>query len=146
MGSLQTWSSNEFFSAAVLKQRKKASVKNPNTEADPVPFALFWKDFQQSPTGDADGVWSFSKFKKEDNFDQRMPFQQLPWISSLFHSVFQHKKVCFHSETTRTLYGLPKCRLLECQANFSKICLLCFIKAVKNNKLGSVKNSRDFER
>jgi hypothetical protein len=37
-----TWSSNEFFSAAVLKQRKKASVKNPNTEADPVPFALFW--------------------------------------------------------------------------------------------------------
>jgi hypothetical protein len=43
----KTWSSNEFFSAAVLKQRKKASVKNPNTEADPVPFALFWKDFQQ---------------------------------------------------------------------------------------------------
>jgi hypothetical protein len=41
MGSLQTWSSNEFFSAAVLKQRKKGSVKNPNTEAGPVPFALF---------------------------------------------------------------------------------------------------------
>jgi hypothetical protein len=45
MGSLQTWSSNEFFSAAVLKQRKKASVKNPNTEADPVPLALFWSEF-----------------------------------------------------------------------------------------------------
>ena len=41
MGSLQTWSSNEFFSAAVLKQRKRASVKNSNTEAGPVPFALF---------------------------------------------------------------------------------------------------------
>jgi hypothetical protein len=41
----KTWSSNEFFSAAVLKQRKKASVKNPNTEADPVPFALFWSEF-----------------------------------------------------------------------------------------------------
>jgi len=49
----KTWSSNEFFSAAVLKQRKKASVKNPNTEADPVPFALFWSEFLQSPTGDA---------------------------------------------------------------------------------------------
>jgi hypothetical protein len=45
MGSLQTWSSNEFFSAAVLKQRKKASVKNPNTETDLVPFALFWSEF-----------------------------------------------------------------------------------------------------
>jgi hypothetical protein len=41
----KTWSSNEFFSAAVLKQRKKASVKNPNTEAGPVPFALFWSEF-----------------------------------------------------------------------------------------------------
>jgi len=41
----KTWSSNEFFSAAVLKQRKKASVKNPNTKADPVPFALFWSEF-----------------------------------------------------------------------------------------------------
>jgi len=37
----KTWSSNEFFSAAVLKQRKRASVKNSNTEAGPVPFALF---------------------------------------------------------------------------------------------------------
>jgi hypothetical protein len=25
-----------------LNKGKKASVKNPNTEADPVPFALFW--------------------------------------------------------------------------------------------------------
>ena len=41
----KTWSSNEFFSAAVLKQRKKASVKNPNTVADPVPLALFWSEF-----------------------------------------------------------------------------------------------------
>ena len=36
-----------------LNKRKKASVKNPNTEADPVPFALFWSEFFQSPTGDA---------------------------------------------------------------------------------------------
>ena len=36
-----------------LNKRKKASVKNPNTEADPVPFALFWSEFLQSPTGDA---------------------------------------------------------------------------------------------
>jgi hypothetical protein len=40
----KTWSSNEFFSAAVLKQKKKASIKNPNTEAVPVPFALFWSE------------------------------------------------------------------------------------------------------
>jgi hypothetical protein len=36
-----------------LNKGKKASVKNPNTEADPVPFALFWSEFLQSPTGDA---------------------------------------------------------------------------------------------
>ncbi len=28
-----------------LNKGKKASVKNPNTEADPVPFALFWSEF-----------------------------------------------------------------------------------------------------
>jgi hypothetical protein len=36
-----------------LNKGKKASVKNPNTEADPVPFALFWSEFLQSTTGDA---------------------------------------------------------------------------------------------
>jgi hypothetical protein len=36
----KTWSSNKFFSAAVLKQRKKATVKNPNEEVNPVPLAL----------------------------------------------------------------------------------------------------------
>jgi hypothetical protein len=30
-----------------VNKGKKASVKNPNTEADPVPFALFWSEFLQ---------------------------------------------------------------------------------------------------
>jgi hypothetical protein len=63
-----------------------------------------------------------------------------------FSHGFQHKKVYFHSETTRTPFGLPKRNLQECRANFSEIRLLCFFKAVKNNKLGSVKNSRDIIR
>ncbi len=49
----------------------------------------------------------------------------------LFFTRFSTQKVYFHCETTRTQFGLPKRRLIECWANFSKICLLCFIKAVK---------------
>jgi hypothetical protein len=75
-----------------------------------------------------------------------MPFQRLPWISSLFHTVFQHKKFTF---TARPLAHRSACQSAgkyECRADFSRIRLLCFIKAVKNNKLGSVKNSRGFTR
>jgi hypothetical protein len=41
MGSLQTWSSNEFFSAAVLKQRKRARLKIQTPKWVRYLFALF---------------------------------------------------------------------------------------------------------
>jgi hypothetical protein len=55
-----------------------------------------------------------------------------------FSHGFQHKKFDFHSETTRTPFGLPTRNLYECRADFSKVRLLCFFKSGKNNKLGSV--------
>jgi hypothetical protein len=71
-------------------------------------------------------------------------FSTAPMDFFAFSHGFSTQKVYFHSKTTRTPFGLPKRKLLECRANFSKFRLLSFIKAVKNNKLGSVKNSRDF--
>jgi hypothetical protein len=56
-----------------------------------------------------------------------------------FSHGFQHKKFDFHSETTRTPFGLPMRNLYECRADFSKVRLLCFIKSGKNNKLSSAK-------
>jgi hypothetical protein len=113
-----------------LNKGKKASVKNPNTEADPVPFALFLSEFQQSPTGDAEGVWSFFKVQKEAILTN-VCFSTAPMDFFAFSHGFQLKKLNFHSETTRTPFGLPTRNLHECRANFSKIRLLCFVKAVK---------------
>jgi hypothetical protein len=48
-----------------------------------------------------------------------------------FSHGFQRKKFDFHSGTTCTPFGLPTRNLHECRADFSKICLLCFFKAVK---------------
>ena len=48
-----------------------------------------------------------------------------------FFTRFSTQKIYFHSETTRTPFGLPKRNLHECRADFSKIRLLCFFKAVK---------------
>jgi hypothetical protein len=47
-----------------LNKGKKASVKNPNTEADPVPFALFRSEFFSPPLGTQRAFGGFSKFKK----------------------------------------------------------------------------------
>jgi hypothetical protein len=56
-----------------------------------------------------------------------------------FFTRFSTQKVYFHSETTRTPFGLPKRNLQECRANFSKIHLLCFVKAVKIINLAPLK-------
>jgi hypothetical protein len=47
-----------------LNKGKKASVKNPNTEADPVPFALFGQNSNSPPLGTQRAFGVFSKFKK----------------------------------------------------------------------------------
>jgi hypothetical protein len=58
-----------------------------------------------------------------------------------FFTQFSTQKLFFHSETTRTPFGLPTRNLKECRANFSKFVFYAF-QSGKNNKLGSVKNSR----
>jgi hypothetical protein len=69
-------------------------------------------------------------------------FSTAPIDFFAFSHGFSTQKFDFHSETTRTPFGLPTRNLYECRADFSKIHLLCFFKSGKNNKLGSVKNSR----
>jgi hypothetical protein len=58
-------------------------------------------------------------------------FSTTPIDFFAFSHGFQHKKYDFHSETSRTSFGLPKRNLHECRADYSKIRLLCFFKAVK---------------
>jgi hypothetical protein len=84
----------------------------------------------------------FFKVQKEDHFDQRMPFQRLPWISSLFHTVFNAKSLLSqrdHSHTVR----LAKAQLIRMPGQVLKNSSLMLHQSGKNNKLGSVKNSRD---
>jgi hypothetical protein len=72
-------------------------------------------------------------------------FQQLPWINFAFSHGFSTQKFTF---SVRPLAHRSACQSAcqcECRANFTRIRLFCFIKAVKNNKPGSVKNSRDFK-
>jgi hypothetical protein len=95
-----------------------------------------------APTGDADAVWSFSKFKKEDDFDQRMPFQRLPWISSFFHTVFNTKSVLSLRDHSHTVW-LAKAQINRMLGQFLKNLSFMLHQSGKNNKLGSVKNSRD---
>jgi len=113
-----------------LNKEKGASVKNSNTEADPVPFALFWSEFYSPPLGPQRAFGDFSKFKKM-RFWPTYAFQRFPWISLLFSHGFQHKNFSF---TARPLAHRSACQRAtpnECRADFSKIRLLCFIKAVK---------------
>ncbi len=126
----KTWSSNEFFSAAVLKQRKKASVKNPNTEADRYLLHCFGKNSNSPPPGTQMAFGVFQSSKKRTILTNVCLFNGSHGFLHFF-TRFSTQKVYFNSETTCTPLGLPKRNLQECRANFSKICLLCFIKAVK---------------
>jgi hypothetical protein len=47
-----------------LNKGKKASVKNPNTEADPVPLHYFGQNSNSPPLGTQRAFGGFSKFKK----------------------------------------------------------------------------------
>ncbi len=90
----------------------------------------------QSPTGPAEGVGDFSKFKRKQ-FWPTYAFQWFPWISSLFHTVFNAKSLTF---TARSLAHRPACQRAtskECRADFSKFVFYAF-QSGKNNKLGSV--------
>ena len=61
----KTWSSNEFFSAAVLKQKEKRPQLKIQTPKRVRYLWYYLIRILQSPTGPAEGVGDFSKFKKE---------------------------------------------------------------------------------
>jgi hypothetical protein len=85
----------------------------------------------------------FSKFKKEDHFDQRMPFQWLPWISSLFHTVFNTKSLLSQQDHSHTV-RLAKAQLTRMLGRFLKNLSFMLHQSGKNNKLGSVKKFQRF--
>jgi hypothetical protein len=71
-----------------------------------------------------------------------MPFQQLPWISSLFHTVFNTKSLLSQRDHSHTVW-LAKAQLVRMPGQFLKNSSFKLHQSGKNNKLGSVKNSRD---
>ena len=109
-----------------LNKRKKASVKNSNTEAGPVPLALFDQN-STVPHRARRGRWRFFKVQKDAIFDQRMLFND-PMDFFAFFTRFLTQKLFFHSETTRTPFGLPTRNLKRMPGRFLKIRLLCFSK------------------
>ncbi len=123
-----------------LNKGKKASVKNPNTEADPVPLHYFGQNSNSPPLGTQRAFGGFSKFKKR-RFWPTYAFQRFPWISSLFHTVFNSKSLTF---TARPLAYRSACQ----SATYTNAGLISqkFVfmlhQSSKNNKFGSVKNSR----
>ncbi len=86
-----------------LNKRKKASVKNSNTEAGPVPLALFWSEFYSPPQGPQRALEIFQSSKRKQ-FWPTYAFQWFPWIPSLFHTIFDTKTFLSqrdHSHTVR---------------------------------------------
>jgi hypothetical protein len=71
-----------------------------------------------------------------------MPFQRLPWISSLFHTVFNTKSLLSQRDHSHTI-RLAKAQLVRMPGQFLKNLSFKLHQSGKNNKLGSVKNSRD---
>ena len=106
MGSLQTWSSNEFFSAAVLKQRKRAQLKTQTPKRVRYLLHYFDQNSYSPPLGPQRAFGGFSKFKKR-YFWPTYAFQRFPWISSLFHTVFNTKSLIF---TARPLAHRSACQ------------------------------------
>jgi hypothetical protein len=126
-----------------LNKGEKASVKNPNTEADPVPFALFWSELLQSPTGDAWWRLEFFKVQKRGPFWPTYAFSTTPMDFFAFSHGFQHKKFTFTA--------WPLAHRSACQSAtytnagpISQKFVFMLHQSGKNNKLGSVKNSRGF--
>jgi hypothetical protein len=73
-------------------------------------------------------------------------FQQLPRINFAFFSHgFPTQKFTFSARPLAHRSAWQSEGKYKCRANFTRIRLFCFIKAVKNNEPGSVKNSRDFK-
>jgi len=139
----KTWSSNEFFSAAVLKQRKKGLSKKSKHRSGSGTFCIILIRILTVPHWACRGRLEVFQSSKRGNFDQRMLFNGSHGFLRFF-TRFSTQKVYFHSKTTRTPFGLPKPNLHECWADFSKIRLLCFIKAVKIINSAPLKNSRGF--
>jgi hypothetical protein len=86
-----------------LNKRKKASVKNSNTEAGPVPLVLFDPD-STVPHRARWGRWRFFQSSKGSNFDQRMHFNDFHGFLRFFHTVFNAKTFLSqrdHSHTVR---------------------------------------------
>jgi hypothetical protein len=87
----------------------------------------FDQNSNSPPLGPQRAFGDFSKFKKEAHLTN-ICFSTVPIDFFAFSHGFQRKKFDFHSETTRTPFGLPTRNLNECRADFSKIRLLCFSK------------------
>ncbi len=126
IGSLQLGLQMNSSQQRFLNKRKRASVKNSNTEAGPVPLALFDQN-STVPHRARRGRWRFFQSSKGSNFDQRMLFN----VSHGFlrsYTRFSTQKLFFHSETTRTPFGLPTRNVKRMPGRFLKIRLLCFSK------------------
>ena len=137
MGSLQTWSSNEFFSAAVLKQRKRARLKIQTPRR--VRYLLHYFDQNSTvPHWARRGRLEIFQSSKGSNFDQRMLFNGSHGFLRFF-TRFSTQKVWLsqrdHSHTIR----LANAQLKWMPGRFLKNSSFMLFKAVKNNKLGSVK-------
>jgi hypothetical protein len=96
---------------------------------------------QQSPTGPAEGVGDFFQSSKGSNFDQRMHFNDFHGFLRFFHTVFNAKTFLSqrdHSHTVR----VANAQLKKNAGPISQNSSFMLFKAVKNNKLDSVKISR----
>ena len=127
-----------------LNKGKKASVKNPNTEADPVPFALFWSEFLQSPTGDA--WWRlefFQSSKKRTILTNVCLFNGSHGFLRFFTRFSTQKTFLSQRDHSHTV-PLAKAQLTRMPSQFLKNSSFKLFQSGKNYKLGSVKNSRGF--
>ena len=90
----KTWSSNEFFSAAVLKQKKKASVKKSKHRSGSGTFCIILVRILTVPHWGRRGRLEFFKVQKEALLTN-VCFSTAPMDFFAFSHGFQHKKFTF---------------------------------------------------
>ena len=91
----KTWTSNEFFSAAVLKQKKKASVKKSKHRSGSGTFCIILVRILTVPHRGRRGRLEFFKVQKRMILTNVCFFQQLPWINFAFSHGFSTQKFTF---------------------------------------------------
>ena len=111
-----------------LNKEKRPQLKIQTPKRIRYLLHYFGQNSNSPPLGTQGGFGVFQSSKR-GTIDQRMLFNDSHGLLRFF-TRFSTQKLVFHSEITRTPFGLPTRNLKECRADFSKSSFMLF-KAVK---------------